>query len=603
MKFLPHRKAENTMLVNVIYHSARRETNYVDYLDIIYKDIPTGKKYVETIEKPEVDIYFVKKEYQDFDYNQSFFELDKTDKHSVQYNSIPFYIAKQVGGDYYSWVMDRIKSGERRHINNMHRHPHVFGSDYEIENWYRIQWLIHNDNNSRKPISKQFVDIEVDSIDAPGFPRNGDYPINAITIVDQESMTCFTFLLRNNRNPQIQEFEDDIESFIDELHEAFDETYGKLEYRIYMYDEDKEDRLLVDFFKLIHTLKRDFLLIWNGLGFDIPYIIDRLKQLGLDAVDIMTHKDFKLREFYYKKDYENFTPETKSDSFKISSYTVWSDQMMNYAGLRKGRGELRSYSLNAIAQEEIDDEKLDYSEDANIKTLPYVDYKKFVMYNIKDVLLQLGIENKTQDIENVYLRAYSNATCYEKIFRQTVFLKNRAYVEYYNQGFIIGNNANIDYSIDPKLAKEMRKKRKKKEEKFDGAVVADPELNSHTGIMVFGSPSMYIYDNSVDEDFSSMYPNEMISFNIAPNCMLGKLIIDRKYVDILNDIEGEKEDLGKDFIENFLVGNVGTMGSKWFGLPSFDELHEMLREKLDIKDHRKINISDHDTYYLQKITI
>ena len=58
--------------------------------------------------------------------------------------------------------------------------------------------------------------------------------------------------------------------------------------------------------------------------------------------------------------------------------------MLSYVGLRKGQGELKSFALNAVAKEEIGDEKLDYSEDANIKTLPYVDYKKFVTYNIKD---------------------------------------------------------------------------------------------------------------------------------------------------------------------------------------------------------------------------
>ena len=39
-----------------------------------------------------------------------------------------------------------------------------------------------------------------------------------------------------------------------------------------------------------------------------------------------------------------------------------------------------------------------FVDEANIKTLPYVDYEKFVMYNIKDVLLQFGIENKCKDL-------------------------------------------------------------------------------------------------------------------------------------------------------------------------------------------------------------
>jgi len=147
-------------------------------------------------------------------------------------------------------------------------------------------------------------------------------------------------------------------------------------------------------------------------------------ELGLNPVEVMCHKDFKIKEAFYKKDTRNFMVANKGDYFKISSYTVFLDQMIVYASLRKGGSQLRSHSLNYIAEHEIGDKKLDYSEDANIKTLPYVNYKKFVKYNIKDVLLQVGIERKTNDIENVYQRAYTNVTAYSKVFRQTVFSVN-----------------------------------------------------------------------------------------------------------------------------------------------------------------------------------
>ena len=144
-------------------------------------------------------------------------------------------------------------------------------------------------------------------------------------------------------------------------------------------------------------------------------------ELGMNPVEVMCHKDFKIQEAFFKKDLRNFMIANKGDYFKISSYTVYLDQMIVYASLRKGGSQLRSNALSYIAQVEIGDEKLDYSEDANIKTLPYVNYKKFVKYNIKDVLLQLGIERKTHDIDNVYLRSYTNVTAYSKVFRQTVF--------------------------------------------------------------------------------------------------------------------------------------------------------------------------------------
>lgn len=579
MKFLPNRKPENTMLVNIDYHRPSRDTEWVDYLDIIYKDLDTQEKFVKTIEKPTIEIYFAKEQFRNVGYNRSFIEIENTDMHECAYKDLPFYIAKQAGDSYVAYAKDAIETRKRKKLENLHKYKHVFGSDYDIANWYKIQWFLHNNNDRPKVITKQYLDIEVDGIEAEGFPRDGECPINAVTIVDEELKASYTFLLRNEKNPQIQEFEDTIDTFTEELHEEFDEVYGKLTYQFYMYDENDELNLLIDMFKLINTLKRDFLLIWN-MGFDIPYIIARFKELGVDdPSQYMCHKDFPIHEMFYYKDNRNFKVENKGDYFKISSYTTYLDQMISYAGLRKGGGELRSLKLNAVAQDEIGDEKLDYGDVADIKTLPYVDYKRFVRYNIKDVLLQMGIERKTSDVENLYMRSYANATSYNKIFKQTIFLKNRAYIEYYNQGLIIGNNINIEYGLEEREDEE-------EDEKFDGALVADPTLNEYEGIVVSGKKSMYVYDNVVDMDFSSMYPYIIIAFNIAPNTMVGKLIIggsiEEAYNAALELKKGKvvkKEDPGKDFVDNMLTGNILNMGSKWFNLPSVEHIATTLKDK------------------------
>ena len=267
MKFLPHRNKENTMLLDVIHHKESKDTDWNDYLDIVYKDLDTGEKFVETIESPTMEIYFVKPEFQNFDYNKSFMELDQCDMHTAKYKDIPFYIAKQGGPELQAYIKKCMETGNRSMIKNMHKYKYVFGSDYDIENWVRIQWLLHNHNDRPKPVTKQYADIEVDTIDIEGFPREGECPINAVTIVDEEDMMSFTFLLRNPNNPQIEEFEKTVDEFVDELHEAFDETYGTLDYRIYMYDDECE--LIKDMFKLINTMKRDFIMIWN-MGRSMP---------------------------------------------------------------------------------------------------------------------------------------------------------------------------------------------------------------------------------------------------------------------------------------------------------------------------------------------
>lgn len=577
-------KDKDLMLINILYHYPRKVNNYNDYLDIIYKNNKTGKKHVTTIENPKMDIYFAK-ERGTVDYNRNFIHLKDAEKHTCDYKNILFYIAKEAGPSYMKWMNECAKTN-RGKMKNIHKYKDVFGSDYDIESWYRIQWFLNNNNGSKNKLTKMYLDIEVDSINVPGFPKSGECPVNAVGIMDQETMTMHVFLLRNDKNPQIEEFENNIESFLEELSVDFDEVYGKIDYRFYMYDEEKELNLITDLFKLINTLKRDFLLIWN-ISFDIPFLIERIKNLNDDPVDIMCHKDFKIRDYSFKFDTKNFNVQNKTDVFKLSSYTVFMDQMELYGGMRKGGGEIRSFRLNAVAEHEIGDEKLNYSEEANIKTLAYVNYKKFVKYLIKDVLLQFGIELKTSDVDAAYQRAYVNVTPYEKIFRQTVFLKNRAYVEYYKQGLMIGNNINIDYG---NYVEEEEEK-----EKFEGALVADPKLNSHMGVKIGGIPSKYIFNNVVDMDFSSMYPYIIITFNIAPNTLIGKLIINDTIQGVYNNALDEfdkKIDLGKDFIDNYMTDNLGMLGKKWFNLPGIEELTDKLEKEFNIKKKRVVNISE-----------
>ena len=412
---------------------------------------------------------------------------------------------------YVKWCRE---TGNYYSMNKLHHTPCVLGSDFPYENQFRIEWLLHYaQKDLDMTITKQYLDIEVDSIEVRGMPEEGNCPINAITIVDQEMMTSFTFLLRNDKNPQIAEFEANINSFIAECHNAFDASYGKLDYKIFMFDDELE--LIRQTFRLINTLKRDFLLIWN-LSFDIPYIIDRLVYLGEDPIEYMCHPDFKYPYCWFRKDHRNFDFKTKKDIFRLASYTIFQDQMINYAKVRKGQAELPSMKLNSIAKSELDDEKLDYSDEANIKTLPYVDYKKFVMYNIKDVLLQYGIERKVKDLEAIFQRAYDNATDYDSIFSQTIFLKNRVFLDYYRElDLIQGNNINIKYDVKSDDEKAETKDTDQDYELdadgepdytrpiskgFEGALVGNPMNNCHEGKMIYGKKSMFVFDYVIDFD-------------------------------------------------------------------------------------------------------
>lgn len=606
MKFLKTNiPNEHLMLCNIMYHQGRKQNGYQDALDIIYKDTRTGEKFVETIDEPVIEAYFTKEEYRDYNYSKAFMPIDMLEKKRIKYKNLIFDIAKELGPVSQKFVQDCINNRSFSQTKNLHKHPYVFGSDMDLEAWYKIQWMIHYyDEKAPKPITKMFLDIEVDISRCVGFPKDGLHPINATTIVDPESKTAYLLFLRNPNSEAgqgVPEFEEKMEDFVKELHEEFDETYDVFDYKIMMFDSEKE--LIKMIFYIVNYHKPDFAMFWNQ-DFDIPYLIDRMLLLDMDPAEVICHPDFKFKEAYYVKDTRTFSIPSKSSYFMCSSYTVYIDQMVLYAALRKAGSELKSYKLGAIAKKEIKDEKLDYAEEGNFRDLCIKNYHKFALYSIKDTLLQFGIERKTKDLDNLYVRSLMNVVSYNKAFKQTKFLNYRGYYEYFQEGLIMGNNRNIEYGVDRGNGKEV---------KFSGALVADPRLNAKFGVMISGRLSRFIFRNVIDFDFSSLYPSIILAFNIAPNTLIAKLLVNesvdgliKKFNKALEEREIEKrnreddekttdneedeeddaiivEDQGKDFIDNLLTENIANTGKRWFNLPDINEICEAIESHYDIK--------------------
>lgn len=116
-----------------------------------------------------------------------------------------------------------------------------------------------------------------------------------------------------------------------------------------------------------------------------------------------------------------------------------------------------------------------------------------------------------------------------------------------------------------------------------------------------------------------MYPHIITAFNIERHTMIGKLSIDgfndERYDhlfinDEINDVDdlvdeledGEeidsKYDSGKDFIDNYLVNDTLSLGSKWFNLPTFEELHNEFKNTYKIRPKKRINIKKFITYFI-----
>lgn len=558
------------MLCDIIYQSGSPETGWSDYINFVYKDLVTKKKELYTIKDPTIEIYEVPEEERTFRKPRHYMEREKLIPHTVLYRNVLKEIAKMAGPEFVKYYNERRTKKERRQL---FKWPYCLGGDIPIETYYRVIWENELGNDERKWVDCIFIDIEVNQHNWDGpIPKKGECPIDMISVCDSVTRRVSTFYLKVPDNPQIIPFiENRQEELQRKLHERFDKSFPDYEYVQYAFDDEKE--LITQTFRLINVLKRDICFIWN-MDYDIPYIIGRCKQIGLNPANIFCHSDFPTSTLYYHEDNNNFDWDTKRNYCECSSYTHYLDQPAVYAGLRRSQTALRSVSLNAIAEkEEVGEGKLKNTTGGNFIMFSYNDFLLYNLYNVNDTLLQAGINEKCNDAYNLYnscLHSYCN---YKDGLKQTVSLRAFFYREFLmNDNLILGHNVNFDNGTvknDDSVDEDAQAEHdlEASQESFEGAINGDPELNGHHGIILFGKPSKYLFGDSIDFDFSAMYPNSICSFNIFAATMIGKLFIEDG-----DQLKTYDEDAGKEFVEDLIAKNVVFLGEKWFGMPSYENI-------------------------------
>ena len=611
---------DKAMLIDIQYVKANKKEGLPDYLYVIWKDLDTNEKHLQAIPEPMMDIYFEKPEFRNHTYNKDYAYVDQCDKKTVKHKDIIYHIANDMGEAGRNKLNDCFNTKNWRGLQEFMIYPYVFGADIDIRAWYRYRWVKDMHNDRPKPITKGFMDIEVDSMEAIGFPKAEINPIDMVTFIDGSKKDVYTFCLIGVQCPDLPGYEDlpmkekkaylqkrnmyaqrnktqdyyseHPEECIAAAKKEFDADFPGFEYHVYFYKD--ESKMIKHIWELVNLLKLDFVGFWNA-GFDMNYFIDRCNVLGLDPKEVMCHPDFPNKECYYKKDKINFSIKNKSDYMHLSSYTVIIDQMRNYAAIRKGLSELRSNKLDYIATKELGTGKVKYDKKGySLKTLSYYEWLTYYLYNIKDVLLQYGIEERTEDVENYYETAYQCFTPYENEFKQTVLLRNVQYESFLSQGLVTGEN------VSGFLFQEEREKddgdeddEEEKDEKFEGALVGNPTLIRNFGMKLFGKIMNNIFRYSVDFDMSSFYPSAIRALNIAASTLIFKVIIQADQYDVRGgkipfhgitnrQLSIEKDsfqgDIAKEVFDNFQTRKWISTGRKWLNLPGVKEVYKELKK-------------------------
>lgn len=563
-------------LLNTIYHYPRKDRNgkwQPGAIDLIIKDNNSGEKFLETVVDPMYEYYMLLDNVEVPNYNLEYAMKEDCKCVIVPYSQLQKDIAERLGK--LNQFYENCRNGNRAANKTMCNYaPNILMSDMDIEDNIRFQFSHTYENNYTKP-SKSYLDIEADVINCKGdFVELGECPINAVSFIDDQSLVIHSFLLRNDKNPLIAKFEEETKSpmlhmrlkqflvnAVGGVEQAKKYKVDKMEVKFHFYDEKDEIVMLQHLFNYINNLKPDFVLAWN-MAFDIPYIIQRIINLGYNPKDIMCHPDFKYKEVSYLIDERNqFNYEERNDFAKISSYSVYLDQMIHFASRRKGQSAIANYRLDYIGQITCGVKKLDYSHiTKNLAELPYKDYETFVFYNIMDTIVQYCIEYKVNDINSAYNNVLLDNTRWSKIYRQTVYLKNRATKSYYNYGMIIGNNVNQN---TPKVS-------------FPGAFVADPKLNSDYSKKRINGRPVSIYDNLDDFDYKALYPSITSEFNMSKTTLIGHVNIPDKVYEFENrfhrdDIKWKRE---AQFMDDLQSHNWIEFFNRWFHFAGYEEMYD-----------------------------
>ena len=571
-----HPEGSNLTILNTYYSYATKDENNKkicdDFIIIVYKDLDTGKKDYEIIYKPDYMFYVLNEDVPEPSYNMMFIEKEKVHPVFVPYSKLEKEIAKLYGEE--AEYNENIRSGNFKANKEYLTKRAVFNADSNIEDHYRFRFNLNYKNDICK-INKSFFDIEVDSkFSMSDFADPKDSPINCVSFLDEQSDSVNTFVLRDRRNPLISQFEEKVKSGIINqqfIHDFVVESVGgqkradkfKLNnttFNIHFYDYEIE--LIRDLFYTIHSYSPDFVEGWNSSAFDLEFIIQRIMRLGYDPTSIMCDQRWDLKIIKNAVDYhhQNELAERGDYTF-ISGLPVFMDQMIQYASRRKSKiGSFSSFKLDDIGELEAEVHKLDYSHiTRSVTELPWLDFQTFVLYNIMDVVVQKCIESSTNDLEYIFSKCIVNNTTYKKGHRQTTYLVNRMQKDWYNMGYIIGNNINKNNTKPPK---------------FLGALVHDPLKTGDYCKQKIDGRAIMIVDNLQDYDFKALYPSTIGEDNIASNTQIGRIVIPIQVYNHENSYKVEKEKYSRagEFVENMVCDNMIEYCHRWFHLGSIEEV-------------------------------
>jgi DNA polymerase elongation subunit (family B) len=376
----------------------------------------------------------------------------------------------------------------------LERYKHVEGFGVHGQTNYVSQFISNRFPNDIKFNQEQIniatIDIEVAS-DA-GFPEPDEaaHPVISITIKNNQSDTYYVWGL-------------------------YDYDTSLSEKNVKYYHANNEQALLFNFLDWWERNCPDILTGWNSRLFDIPYLVNRIKNILNDE----TTKKFSPWRAIRAREIPTLGGRMQT------AYEIEGLAQLDYLDLFKkftlntfGRQE--SYKLDHIAHVILGERKLSYDEYGSLHSLYKHDFQKFIDYNIKDVELVDRLEEKIGIISLVLTMAYSAKTNLADALGTTNIWDTVIYNELLPDNIVIPLKPSVDHDAG----------------KIVGGYVKEPFVGGHDWVVSF--------------DLNSLYPNIIVQYNMSPETIASEGTKTANGVNYRTDKEGIIPKVIRKFYDN-----------------------------------------------------
>ena len=243
---------------------------------------------------------------------------------------------------------------------------------------------------------------------------------------------------------------------------------------------NSEKELIKEFMSFWMKNYPDIITGWNCKFFDIPYLLGRISRLTDNKV-IRKLSPWGLVE--QKEIIVRGRPKT--------IFSIMGIAMLDYIDLYQKFIPTRqeSYKLDYIGKVELGVGK-DEMPYETFREWYTKDFQSFVDYNIQDVEIVDGLEDKLKLIELILTMAYEAKVNYDDVFSQV-----RVW------DVLIYNYLRKEHIVVPEKSEQV------KDTKYDGAYVKEPLTGMHDWIVSF--------------DINSLYPHLIMQYNISPEKIVG----------------------------------------------------------------------------------